>query len=296
MEMDVINWFPGHMTKATRMVQKQLGLVDVVVELLDARIPYSSSNPAFKDIIGNKPCVVALNKIDLADAKIANKWLEYYKNEGHRVVTIDSLEGRGLKELIKEIEKATSDKMAKLAAKNIKNRSIRAMILGIPNVGKSSLINRLSGSSIARTGNKPGVTKGQQWIKASKNLEFLDTPGILWPKFEDQTVAFKLAIVGSIRDEIFNIEKVGAALVAFLAYKYEDRLEKRYRLTLPLPTEPDEILELIAKKRGFLKSGGIADIAKAQKTVLTEFRSGKLGNFTLDDPDEIFEIQGEIKT
>ncbi|MBP2644754.1 MAG: rbgA [Firmicutes bacterium] len=280
-----IHWFPGHMAKAHRMIREQLKLVDVVVELLDARIPSSSANPIIDDIVGEKPRVVALNKTDLAEPFGTDQWLAYYRTINRPVVVLEALSGKGSKELITRVASAASGKMEKLAAKGIRPRAVRAMILGIPNVGKSSLINRLLGAATVRTGDKPGVTRGQQWIKISKNLELLDTPGVLWPKLEDQEAAFRLAATGAISDEAVVLEDVILKLLALLAMKYPERLTERYCLEQPLPEEMGELLALVGARRGCMRSGGVIDVEKAGRIVLNEFRDGKLGRFTLDLPN-----------
>lgn len=284
MENTTINWFPGHMAKAHRMIKENLSLVDVVIELLDARIPYSSSNPLISQVILNKPRIIALNKADLAEAAWTEKWVKFFAAQGIEAVAIDAITGKGSKTMVNRVERAASSKMASLAAKGIKSRPVRAMILGIPNVGKSSLINRLLGSAVVRTADKPGVTRGKQWIKIGKNLELLDTPGVLWPKFEDPDVAFKLAVTGAINDDVYDWEKVIFALMTLLKDNYRERLAERYKLILPLPEDEGELLGLIGTKRGCLRSGGIVDYEKAGKILLQEFRAGKLGKFTLDKP------------
>ena len=239
-----INWFPGHMAKAHRMIREQLKLVDVVIELLDARLPHSSANPVIESIIAGKPRVVALNKADLAEPEWTEKWMTAFRNKGCPVIGLETLSGAGSKQLINRVEAAAKDKLAGLAAKGIRPRAVRAMILGIPNVGKSSLINRLLGTATARTGDKPGVTRGQQWLKIGKCLELLDTPGVLWPKLEDQEVAFKLAITGAISDDAVDLAKVVERLVVYLAKEYPDRLIGRYNLSQLLPDDPAAILDL----------------------------------------------------
>lgn len=278
-----INWFPGHMAKAQRMIREHLKLVDVVIELLDARIPASSANPVINNIIENKPRVIALNKADLAEPEWTERWINEFRQQGLQVVAIDSMTGKGTKTLVSRVEQLASAKIAHLAAKGINPRAVRAMILGIPNVGKSSLINRLLGTATVRTADKPGVTRGKQWIKIGKNLELLDTPGVLWPKFEDPEVGFKLAVTGAINDEVYDMEKLIDKFLKFLRENYSDRLLERYKLNSPLPEDSLALLELIAKKRGCLRSGGIVDEEKARRIILNEFRAGKLGAFTLDD-------------
>lgn len=277
-----INWFPGHMAKAQRMIKDHLKLVDVVIELLDARIPYSSANPAIKDIIGDKPRVIALNKADLADPKITEQWIAKFRNQNIQVVAIDSMSGKGTKTLVSKVDQLAKDKVNKLVNKGVNARAARAMILGIPNVGKSSLINRLLGTATVKTADKPGVTRGKQWIKISKNLELLDTPGVLWPKFQDIEVGLKLAFTGAINDEVYDMEKVMNAFLKIMREEYPERLIERYNLKEQLPQDSIEILEMIGKKRGCLRSGGIVDHEKVRRIVLNEFRASKLGLITLD--------------
>ncbi|WP_425060825.1 Ribosome biogenesis GTPase A [Sporomusa carbonis] len=282
-----IHWYPGHMAKAQRMIRGQLDLIDVVIELVDARIPLSSANPVIAELIETKPRVVALNKSDLAEPARTAEWLNYFRNRGLTAVTLDAASGKGTKELTGRVEQEANEKIAKLVAKGIKARAVRAMILGIPNVGKSSLINRLLGTATAKTGDRPGVTRGQQWIKVGKNLELLDTPGVLWPKMDDQEVAFKLAVTGAIKDDIFDMEKVILKLLGVLRESYSDRLVERYKLTQQLPEDTVELLAAIGAKRGCLRSGGVIDYEKAGRIVLTDFRTGKLGQFTLDRPEQM---------
>lgn len=277
-----INWFPGHMAKAHRMIREHLKLIDVVIELLDARIPYSSANPVINEVIGDKPRVVVLNKADLAEQNWTRKWEEQFRLHGLSVIAVEAITGKGTKQLISCVEGLAKEKIDKMVAKGINPRAVRAMILGIPNVGKSSLINRLLGTATVRTADKPGVTRGKQWIKISRNLELLDTPGVLWPKFEDPEVGFKLATTGAINDDVYDMEKVVLKLLMFLRIHYGERLVERYNLEIPLPEDPILLLELIGRKRGCLRSGGIFDYEKIYRIILNEFRSGKLGSFTLD--------------
>jgi ribosome biogenesis GTPase A len=271
------------MAKAKRLVQDNLKLVDVIIELVDARIPSSSRNPILQEIIQNKPRVMALNKADLADTKMTNAWIAHFKQIGIEAIAIESLGGKGIQDLIAATKKAASEKMAAIMAKGRRERAVRAMILGIPNVGKSSLINRLAGTGNVKTGDRPGVTKGKQWINVGKDFELLDTPGILWPKFEDQDVGFKLAVTGAISDEVVDIQEITLTLLAYLKSKYASGLGDRYKLE-NLPESDEELLALIGKKRGFLQPGGSVDIEKAARTVLLEFRAGKMGRITLDHP------------
>jgi len=278
----VIHWYPGHMAKASRMIREQLKLVDVVIELLDARIPLSSANPVIEEIIADKPRIVALNKADLADSRSTESWLSFFRDQGIVAIAVNSIGGRGCKELIIQTEKAAQSKLESLAAKGVRPRAVRAMILGIPNVGKSSLINRLRGSAVARTADKPGVTRGKQWIKISKNLEILDTPGVLWPKIEDQEAAFRLAATGAINDEVFDREEVVNKLVSILRIDYLEPLVLRYRINIDAEMTNQQVLEQIGMRRGCLRSGGIVDVENAGRILLTEFRAGMLGPITLD--------------
>ena len=281
-----INWFPGHMTKALRMMRANLKLVDVVIELLDARIPASSANPVMNELLEGKPRIVALNKADLADPEWTKKWISHFSSQGLKVVALDSMTGAGTKALVSQVEQLGAAKAGKLVAKGATARAVRAMILGIPNVGKSSLINKLNGVYVAKTADKPGVTRGKQWIKIGRNLELLDTPGVLWPKFEDRKVGFRLAITGAIKEDVYDIEKVMVHMLSLLREQYSDRLIDRYNLTAPLPEDATELLDLIGKRRGCLRSGGLIDYDKTRRIILKEFRDTKLGNFTLDRPGE----------
>ena len=282
-----VQWFPGHMKKAKDIIVNNLKLVDVVIELLDARIPYSSANPMLQEIIGGKPRLVALNKSDLADRAVTKQWVEYFKKQGIPAVAVDAPQGRGIKQLVAMTEELARPMTDKLVSKGAKARAARVMILGIPNVGKSSLINRLAGSNKAKTADKPGVTRAKQWIRLGGNLELLDTPGILWPKFEDMTAGLKLAFTGAINDEVVDRELITGVFLQTMASMYPERLQERYKLTGDLPTEPHELLELIGRKRGCLVKGGLVDTEKAQRIVMTDFRSGKLGTVSLDMPPEV---------
>jgi len=277
-----LQWFPGHMKKAQRLIEENLKLVDIIIELLDARIPYSSANPMLAEIIKDKPRLVALNKSDLADPAMTKAWLAYFKGQGMAAVSIDSLNGKGMKQLVKLAEDLARPKTEKLVAKGGKARAARCMILGIPNVGKSSLINRLAGSVKTKAADKPGVTRAKQWIKLGSNLDLLDMPGILWPKFEDMTVGLKLAFTGAINDDIYDREKVTVLLLESLRRDHPERLTERFKFKGELPETGLELLDAVGRKRGCLVKGGVVDLEKAVNIVLTEFRSGKLGPVTLD--------------
>ena len=282
-DMPQLQWFPGHMKKAQRLIEDNLKLVDVVIELLDARIPFSSANPMLAEIIKTKPRMIALNKIDLADPGMTKKWLNYFKAQGIIAVGIDSAKGRGMKQLVSAAEMLAKPKTEKFVAKGAKARAARCMILGIPNVGKSSLINRLAGAVKAKTADKPGVTRAKQWIKIGSNLDLLDTPGILWPKFEDKTVGLKLAFTGAINDDIYDREQVTALLLEVMRRDYAARLIERFKFKGELPESGLDLLEAIGRKRGCLVKGGLVDLEKAQNIILNEFRAGKLGLVTLDE-------------
>lgn len=282
MELDTIQWYPGHMVKARKLVQENLKLVDVVVELLDARIPMSSRNPQIDDILGQKPRIIVLNKTDLADKLQTDNWKKYFKDHtGYPCIRLDSQAGKGINTLITTAQDLAADVIAKIVAKGRKPRPVRLMMVGIPNVGKSSLINRLAGKGSTKTGDRPGVTRGKQWIRVGRGLEMLDTPGILWPKFEDPEVGFKLGITGAIKDEIINIEQVTLKLIQWLSEEAPENLQARYKLE-NTDTDPADTLRKIGIKRGCLVSGGNVDTLKAAVVVLNEFRAGKIGLFTLD--------------
>lgn len=281
-DIPVLQWFPGHMKKAQRLIEENLKLVDVVIELLDARIPASSANPMLAEIVREKPRMIALNKADLADSKSTRLWLKYFREQGISAVAIDSLKGKGMKQLVNTAEELARPKTEKFVAKGGRVRAARCMILGIPNVGKSSLINRLAGAVKAKSANQPGVTRAKQWIKIGSNLDLLDTPGILWPKFEDQTVGLKLAFTGAINDDIYDREQVTALLLSSLRRDHPERLAERFKLKGEMPEDGLELLAAVGRKRGCLVKGGIVDLEKAQNIVLNEFRAGKLGLLTLD--------------
>jgi len=283
-----IQWFPGHMAKARRQVTEKLKLIDVVIELLDARLPLSSRNPMIDEIISSKPRLVLLNKADLADPNKTKLWIEYFKEQNLKAIAIDAQSGKGVQQIAKECKELVKEMLEKRASKGMLPRAIRALIVGIPNVGKSSLINRLAKKSIAKTGDRPGVTKSQQWIKVGNDLELLDTPGILWPKFEDQQVGLRLAASGAIKDEILDFQEVAVYAAAFLRDEYPSRLKERYGLD-ELSTDNIELLEAIGRRRGCLVSGGHIDFDKVSELLLRELRAGKLGTITLEDPVDLLE-------
>lgn len=277
-----IQWYPGHMTKARRMMQEDIKLIDIVIELLDARVPFSSRNPDIDSLANNKFRLVLLNKCDLADDKITVKWEDYFKEKGIMVITINARDGQGMKMITAKIQEACKEKIERDRKRGIMNRPIRAMIVGIPNVGKSTFINSFAKKSCTRVGNKPGVTKGKQWIRINKNVELLDTPGILWPKFEDEKVGEHLAFIGSINDEILQKVELACNLIDFLKINYPEHLAERYQVKEDMSAS--EILETIAKNRGCLLKGNELNYEKAAGIFLEEFRNGKLGRITVEQP------------
>ncbi|WP_314620588.1 ribosome biogenesis GTPase YlqF [uncultured Selenomonas sp.] len=283
-DLPIIQWYPGHMKKARELVEENLKLVDVVVELLDARIPAASANPMLREIIGDKPRIVALNKKDLADEKMTKRWLEYFRDEKLPAVALDSVTGKGMRELLSLIEKAAKYRTEKLVSKGVAARKARVMVLGIPNVGKSSLINRLAGAAKAKTADKPGVTRAKQWIRIGADVDLLDTPGILWPKFEDPEVGLRLAFTGAVNDEIYDMENVAHLLLAALRRDHPERLQERFKFKEELPETTEALMDAIGRKRGCLLKGGRIDLEKVQHILLSEFRMGKFGKISLDEP------------
>lgn len=288
-----INWFPGHMAKTRKQITEDLKLVDVVIEILDARIPISSQNPEIKQITQNKKKVIILNKCDLSDENDNKKWMEFFLKQGHKVVLVDSNTGKGVNEVIKQTQVIMEEELKRLAEKGRIGRKIRVMIVGIPNVGKSSFINRIAKKNSSEVGNKPGVTKQKQWIRVNDEIELMDTPGVLWPKFESEEVALNLAFTGTIKDDILEITEIAYCLTKFLLENYRNNLLERYSLNEQtvndiLLQEQDEnlniyeIMQLIGKRRGAIISGGNIDDEKTSKIILDDFRSGKLGRITLE--------------
>ena len=290
-----INWFPGHMAKTRRQITEDLKMIDVVVEILDARIPNSSQNPDIRQITQNKKKIIILNKYDLADNAKTEKWIEYFNKKERKVVLADSLTGKGVNETTRQIQKIMEDEMQKMADKGRIGRKIRVMIVGIPNVGKSSFINRIAKKTSAEVGNKPGVTKQKQWIRINEKIELLDTPGVLWPKFENEKVAMNLAITGTIKDDILELTEVAYTLTKFMLENYRNNLLQRYSLDEKQINEIlnqeqaeneniYEIMQLIGKKRGAIL-GGRVDDERTFKLILDDFRSSKLGKITLEIPE-----------
>ncbi len=284
-----INWYPGHMLKTKKQIIEDLKLIDVIVEILDARIPVASQNPDIKQITQNKKKVIILNKSDLADEKETIKWVEHFKKQGIIAIPTDSNLGKGIKETLKAIQNMMQEEKEKAASRGRINKNIRIMIVGIPNVGKSSFINRMINKKSAEVGNRPGVTKQKQWLRISNNIELLDTPGVLWPKFESKDVAYKLAYVGAIKDELINKDEIAYNLLNFLEVNNKNELFERYKLTeseinsiIPKEDKILEIMNIIARKRGAIVSGGEIDYEKVSSLILNDFRTGKIGRITLE--------------
>ncbi|MGX8702682.1 ribosome biogenesis GTPase YlqF [Caproiciproducens sp.] len=283
-EAQTIQWFPGHMTKTKRQIEKSLKLVDAAAEIIDARIPVSSRNPVLNGLIQQKPRVILMNKCDMADPVQTGRWIDYYQTQGIPAIAIDCRTGKGLNGFIPLVRGVLSDRIASWEAKGMVGRQIRVMIVGIPNVGKSSLINRLAKNSKANVEDRPGVTRSNQWFTIGKGFELLDTPGVLWPKFEDKTVGERLAFTGAVKDEVVDTEQLASRLLEVLRDSYPGELKARYKLEGAdiAGLKGYEMLELIGRKRGMLISGGEIDLERASITVLDEFRSAKLGRITLE--------------
>ena len=277
-----IQWFPGHMTKARRMIAENLKLIDAVCEVIDARIPYSSRNPDLDEMTAGKPRLVILNRIDQADPKATQKWAASIRAAGADVLETDCKSGKGVNAFPNAVRTLLSDKIARYNARGQTGRVLRVMVLGIPNVGKSSFINKIAKRKAAITSDRPGVTKGKQWIKIDNGLELLDTPGVLWPKFEDQTVAENLAFTGAVRDQIMDLETLGANFMLRMKQHYPQSIKERYKIDVSEQATGFELLELAARKRGFLIAGGEIDITRMSVILLDEFRGGKLGRITLE--------------
>lgn len=277
-------WYPGHMTKAKRMMQEDIKLIDLVIELVDARVPLSSRNPDIDELGKNKSRIILLNKSDLADTRKNKRWMEYFTEKGFHVLEINSKTGAGVKSIQGVVQEACKEKIERDRKRGIINRPVRAMVVGIPNVGKSTFINSFAGRACAKTGNKPGVTKGKQWIRLNKGLELLDTPGILWPKFEDQTVGLHLAMIGSMNDEIVHLDELAYELINFLRAEYPGLLEKRYEIEIAEEQDAYEIIKSVCiSKKCFLK-GEELDIMKASAMIVDDFRNGRIGKITLEMP------------
>ena len=282
-----IQWYPGHMTKAKRGMKEDMKLIDLVIELVDARVPVSSRNPDIDQLGAGKARMVLLNKSDLADERLNGRWASWFEAQKIHTVKIDARNRGTLKQIQSVVQEACKEKLERDRRRGILNRPVRAMVVGIPNVGKSTFINSFAGKACARTGDKPGVTKGNQWIRLNKTLELLDTPGILWPKFEDETTGLHLAFTGAVKDEIMDLETLACHLMEILGQRYPQALVDRYKVELEPGLPGWELLERCGRKRGFLISGGEVDTERMARVLLEEYRSGKLGNFTLESPEEL---------
>lgn len=283
-QKQTVQWFPGHMAKTRRIIKESLNLVDGVVELVDARIPYSSSNPELDSIIKNKPRIVLLNKCDIADNNATKLWIEYYRSKGMYALPVDCRTGKGLNQFVPTVKKALSNVIEKNEAKGMAGKSLRLMVVGIPNTGKSSFINRMAGNSKAKVADKAGVTRQQQWFVVGNGIELLDTPGVLWPKFDDSSVGDKLAFTGAVKDEVTDLETLSCRLLEVLSKTRPQAILERYKLDCIDNLQGWEILELIGKKRGFLIKGGEIDYERTAVMLCDEFRGGRLGKITLELP------------
>ena len=284
--MENINWFPGHMAKTRRLINENLKLVDIIIELLDARLPLSSRNPEINEIVSGKPRLILLNKSDIADKNTTKEWIEYFKNEGISAMPVSSTQSKNLNMIFDKCKVILKDKLQRQKEKGIVGKPVKMMVVGVPNVGKSSFINKLSGKKSAVTGDRPGVTKGKQWIRLKNGFELLDTPGILWPKFEDKSIGMKLAFTGAIKDEIMDTEYLSCSLLEFLKENYPESLFARYKMTDFEDLDGYEMLNLLGKKRGFVISGGEIDTLRAANILLDEFRGAKLGEISLEKPSD----------
>ena len=287
-----IQWYPGHMTKTRRMMEENLKLVDAVCEILDARIPISSRNPDMDSICGNKPRLVILNRIDLADPVMVRRWSEYFKSKGMAVVATDCKSKKGINGFVPAIRELLAEKLRRYAEKGQVGRPLKIMVVGIPNVGKSTFINQIAGRKGAKAENRPGVTRGKQWVNVDQGLLLLDTPGILWPKFEDPEVGIRLAYTGAVKDDVIDLETLACHLIRMLWTRYPDSVCERYKIDLPEDAEGWELLEAAGRKRGFLVSGGEVNTERMARVLLEEYRSCKLGRFTLETP-EMLEVANE---
>ena len=286
MEKMTIQWYPGHMTKTRRQIEADLKQVDAVCEIVDARIPMSSRNPDIDAICGNKPRIIVLNRMDLADPNATKKWIAYFKSKGMAVIATDCKSRKGIADFTPAARIACAEKLQRDAARGM-NRPLRVMIVGIPNVGKSTLINQISGRKGAKAENRPGVTRGKQWVTVDSTLQLLDTPGILWPKFEDPNVGMMLAYTGAVKEGVIDIEELSCRLMELLNKYYPATLLDRYKVDAPQGTPGWELVELAGRKRGYLVSGGEVNTERMSKVLLDEFRSGKLGKFTLEMPEDL---------
>ena len=286
MQLDQLSWFPGHMTKTRRMITAEIANMDAVCEIIDARIPMSSRNPDLDELTAGKPRIVVLNRVDQADSAQTKRWAAYFRSLGYAVIEVDAKSGAGVKQFAPAVRSLLKDKIAAYESKGQVGRVLRVMILGIPNVGKSTFINKVSGRKSAKAEDRPGVTRGKQWVPVDKTLELLDTPGILWPKFEDPEVGVRLAFTGAIRDDVIDTEELAGRLMSYLGAQYPAALLERYKITVEEGEDGFALLEKAGRKRGFLISGGEVDTERMSRILLDEFRGGKLGRFTLEQPPE----------
>ncbi len=284
-QKQIVQWFPGHMAKTRRLIKESLPLVDGVTEIIDARIPYSSSNPELEELINNKPRIVLLNKCDLADKNTTNKWIEYYKRKDVCAIPVDCRTGKGLNNYIVAVRDVLKNVIKKNEDRGMPGKALRIMVVGIPNTGKSSFINRMAGTSKAKVADKAGVTRHNQWFPIGNGIELLDTPGVLWPKFDDPKVGDRLAFIGSVKDEILDAETLAIRLLEVMKNDYPERLIERYKIDGFADKEAWEVLELIGKKRGMMIKGGEIDYERASVMLLDEYRGGRLGLITLEKPE-----------
>ena len=284
-QKQVVQWFPGHMAKTRRLIKESLPLVDGVTELLDARIPYSSSNPELGELINNKPRIVLLNKCDLADKDTTRQWVEYYKKTGVTAIPVDCRSDKGLSNYISAVRDVLKDKIRQNEERGMPGKALRIMVVGIPNTGKSSFINRMAGAAKAKVADKAGVTRQNQWFAIGNGIELLDTPGVLWPKFDDPKVGDRLAFIGSVKDEILDSETLAVRLLEVMKNDYPERLAERYKINDFSDKEPWEVLEMIGKKRGMMIKGGEIDTERASVMLLDEYRGGRLGTISLEKPE-----------
>ncbi|MGM9662198.1 MAG: ribosome biogenesis GTPase YlqF [Oscillospiraceae bacterium] len=286
MQLDSLSWFPGHMTKTKRMVAKEMGHVDAVCEILDARIPRSSRNPDIDELAAGKPRLIVLNRADQADSAMTRRWAAHFRAQGYAVMEADAKSGKGVQQFAPAVRALLADKIRAYEEKGQTGRVLRLMVLGIPNVGKSTFINKVAKRKTAKAEDRPGVTRSKQWVPVDRTLELMDTPGILWPKFNDPEVGVKLAFTGAIKDEVLDREELAARLLSYLAAHYPEALAQRYKLTPEAGEDGFALLEKAGRKRGFLISGGEVDTERMARVLLDEFRGGKLGVFTLEEPEE----------
>lgn len=289
MQLESLSWFPGHMTKTRRMVASEIGNMDAVCEIIDARIPLSSRNPDIDELTAGKKRIVVLNRVDQADPNMTKKWAAYFRSLGYAVLEVDAKSGAGVKQFAPAVRTLLKDKLDAYEAKGQVGRVLRVMVLGIPNVGKSTFINKVSGRKTAKAEDRPGVTRSKQWVPVDKNLELLDTPGILWPKFDDPEVGIRLAFTGAIKDDVMDLEELAMRLMDYLGKNYPNAILERYKVSVEDGDDGWELLQKAARKRGFLISGGEVDTERMSRILLDEFRAGKLGRFTLESVPEVSE-------